>query len=113
MHESLEEARTTDSLTVRDGVIQRFEFTTELAWKTAREYLLALEVSDINNPKNVMSEAFRNQLITDEAGWLQILRDRNATPHMYDDKDAADIYHRIASAHIRLFDELLHKLQTV
>lgn len=113
LHESLEEAQTTDSLTMRDGVIQRFEFTAELAWKTAREYLLTLEVADINNPKNVMGEAFRNQLITDEAGWLQILRDRNATSHIYDEGDAADIYQRIATAHIQLFDALLHKLQTV
>lgn len=112
LHESLVESQATESLTVRDGVIQRFEFTAELAWKTAREYLLTLEVADINNPKNVMGEAFRNQLITDETGWPQILRDRNATSHIYDEEDAADIYHRIATAHIRLFDELLNKFIT-
>lgn len=113
LHESLEEAKTSNSLTVRDGVIQRFEFTAELAWKTAREYLLTLEITGINNPKSVMSEAFLNQLITDEAGWLQILRDRNATSHIYDEEDATEIFRRIAAAHIRLFDELLHKLQAI
>lgn len=113
LQESLEEAKTSNSLTVRDGVIQRFEFTAELAWKTAREYLLTLEITDINNPKNVMSEAYHNQLITDESGWLQILRDRNSTSHIYDEEEATEIFHRIATAHIKLFDELLNKLQAI
>lgn len=113
LHEALEEAQMNNSLTVRDGVIQRFEFTSELAWKTVREYLLTLEVSDINNPKNVMGEAYRNQLITDEDGWLQILRDRNTTSYIYDDGEAEEIFPRIAGGHIILFDELLHKLLAV
>ncbi len=113
LHEALEEAKSSDSLTVRDGVIQRFEFTAELAWKTAREYLLTLEISDINNPKAVMSEAYHNQLITDESGWLQILRDRNSTSHIYDEEEATEIFHRIATTHIGLFDELLNKLQVI
>ena len=48
---------------MRDGVIQRFEFTAELAWKTTREYLLTLEIMDINSPKQVIKEAFNNNQI--------------------------------------------------
>lgn len=110
LHESLKEAETNSSLTVRDGVIQRFEFTSELAWKTIREYLLLQEITDINSPKSVMSEAYNNRLITNDIGWLQILRDRNSTSHIYDEEDASDIYKRIASEHILLFDELLEVL---
>lgn len=77
LHESIEESKTSSSLTLRDGVIWRFEFTTELAWKTAREYLLSLEIMDINSPKTVMREAFHNGLIQNEAGWLQLLQTKN------------------------------------
>lgn len=104
LHEALEESKETSSLTVRDGVIQRFEFTTELAWKTMREYLLTEGVTDIHSPKSVMREAYHNNLITDDEGWLSILRDTNSTSHIYDEEDAADIYNRIISEHIKLFD---------
>ena len=106
LHESLKEAEGSGSLTIRDGVIQRFEFTAELSWKTMREYLLMQEVSDINNPKNVLREALSNSIITDGEGWLSIIRDRNSTSHVYDEEDADEIFARIKSKHIKLFDEL-------
>ena len=43
---------------IRDGVIQRFEFCVELAWKTLREYLLDQGYTEINSPKSVMKQAF-------------------------------------------------------
>ena len=107
LRESIAEAAESSSLTMRDGVIQRFEFTAELSWKTMREYLLALEVSDINNPRNVLREALSNGLISDGDGWLALIRDRNATSHVYDEKDADEIYMRIKTRHIKLFDDLL------
>ena len=113
LHEAVEESKENKSLTVRDGVIQRFEFTAELAWKTMREYLLLQEISDINSPKSVMAEAYNNHIITDELGWLQILRDRNSTSHIYDEEDAQEIYKRIISTHIMLFDKLKEKLTIV
>lgn len=51
--------------TMRDGVIQRFEFTTELAWKTTREYLFDQGYSGFNSPKATMREAFADGLIED------------------------------------------------
>ena len=106
LHESIGKADEYNDLTFRDGVIQRFEFTTELAWKTIREYLLIHEVSDINTPKSVMSAAFSADIITDEQGWLSILRDRNSTSHIYDEADADRIYQSIITEHIKLFDEV-------
>ena len=53
---------------VRDGVIQRFEFCTELAWKTMREYLIDQGYTELNSPKATIRQAFASGLILDEAG---------------------------------------------
>lgn len=110
LHEAIEEEQSTKSLAVRDGAIKRFEFTAELAWKTVREYLLSEGVIDINSPKRVMREAFINNIVEDGEGWIQILDDRNSTAHIYDEEDAEEVYQRITSRHIILFDELSEKL---
>jgi len=111
LHDSLNDPSKFSDLTFRDGVIQRFEFTAELAWKTAREYLLLEEFTDINSPKSVMREAYSIGLITDADGWLQILHDRNITSHVYDEEDADEIFDRIVNRHIILFDALLDRLK--
>ena len=110
LHESIIDSDKYENLTFRDGVIQRFEFTAELAWKTTREYLINEGITDINSPKSVMRGAYAAGLIKDEGGWLRILDDRNSTSHIYDEDDAAEIYERIKTAHIKLFDDLLEKL---
>ena len=106
LHEAIEQENASTRFAVRDGAIQRFEFTSELAWKTVREYLLSEGVTDINSPKKVMREAYNNDLIENTEGWLRILDDRNLTSHVYDDEDAEDIYNRIMNEHINLFDKL-------
>ncbi len=68
---------------VRDGVIQRFEFTYELAWKTTKEYLEDIGIVDNNSPKTVFKEAFAQKLIVDEKNWLLMISDRNKTSHVY------------------------------
>ncbi len=110
LHESIDAYNDLKNDVIKDAVIQRFEFTTELAWKSTREYLLEQGLTNINSPKSVMREAYNNNLITDDNGWLQILDDRNSTSHIYDEDDANDVYNRITANHIKLFDELLEKL---
>lgn len=67
---------------VRDGLIQRFEFTYELTWKTTKEYLENLGILDKNSPRAVIKEAFAQKLILNEDIWLLMLRDRNMTSHL-------------------------------
>ena len=95
--------------TIRDGVIQRFEFCAELAWKTAREYLIEQGYAEVNSPKAVMKQAYADGLIPD--GWLELLNDRNLTSHVYDDAAAAAIFERIAQYHLPLFKKLIDNLE--
>lgn len=92
---------------VRDGTIQRFEFCTELAWKTMREYLLDQGYTEINSPKAVIKQAFAFGMIQDQQAWIDLLNDRNLTSHVYDEATAKVIFERIEEKHLALFDAAL------
>lgn len=111
LEEALATYGDTPNSVVRDGVIQRFEFTTELAWKATREYLLDQGYADINSPKAVMRQAYADGLITDQSGWLKLLEDRNLTSHIYNDATASEIFQRISTSHLALFQALSKKLE--
>ena len=96
---------------IRDGVIQRFEFCTELAWKTTREYLTDQGYIDLNSPKEVMRKAYAGGLIKDEALWIDIINSRNLTSHIYDETTAQKIYDSIKNKFIAAFDELESRLK--
>lgn len=111
LQEAIAEYDQTHSDTVRDGAIQRFEFTCELSWKTAREFLIDQGYSEINSPKAVMREAYAFGLIQNDKEWIGLLTDRNLTAHLYDEKAAAEIYDRITSHHVGCFVQLLSELK--
>ena len=96
---------------VRDGVIQRFEFCTELAWKTIREYLLDQGYSDVNSPKSVMKQAYADGLLDDEQAWIDLLNARNLTSHIYDEATANGVFQSIQTVYCPLLQKLIHTLQ--
>lgn len=106
LREALEEYKENPSDTMRDGVIQRFEFTTELAWKACREYLLDMGYADVNGPKPVMREAFAHGIVTDSEAWIRILTDRNLTSHVYKEQTANGIFEHIRTEYMEQFDAL-------
>ena len=111
LREALADYGKTPLDSIRDGVIQRFEFCTELAWKTMREYLLDQGYTELNSPKATIRQAFAFGLITDEAGWIRILDDRNLTSHLYDETTAKEIFGNISTKYLALFDAALEYMK--
>ncbi len=107
LREALDDYRQTPLSSVRDGVIQRFEFTAELAWKTMREYLLDQGYAEINSPKSVIRQAFAYGMIEDADGWIKLMTDRNMTSHVYNEETAEEIFKRIETIYLGLFEEAL------
>ena len=107
LREALDDYRKSPLDSVRDGSIQRFEFCTELAWKTMREYLLDQGYTEINSPKAVVKQAFAFGIIRDQQAWVDLLNDRNLTSHVYDEATAKAIFERIEGKYLALFDEAL------
>jgi len=110
--ERLKEALNEDPLrgagVVLDGSIQRFEFTFELSWKLAKN-ILNYQGIEASNPRDVIKETFQQKLIEDGPGWIAMLDDRNKTSHVYDEKDALEIYKRVKDKYVLLFEEFLNK----
>ena len=69
----------------KEGTIQRFEFTLELAWKTAKDYLEhgGLTISPVT-PRQVVKEASTAGIIQDGQVWIDMLDHRNLLSHTYD-----------------------------
>jgi len=78
----------------RDGVIQRFEFTFELFWKTIR-LILMYEGFECRSPRSCIKEAFKHGYIIDDEIYLDMLEDRNRSSHIYDEQTSLEIFERI------------------
>jgi nucleotidyltransferase substrate binding protein (TIGR01987 family) len=70
----------------KEGTIQRFEFTVELAWKTLKDYLESsgILVSSYT-PKEVIKQAYAAKIIREGQVWIDILDCRNRLSHIYDE----------------------------
>lgn len=92
-------AQASDALE-KDGVIQRFEFTFELLWKTLRIFLEDEGVI-CKSPRECLKSAFKMGLIQDERAFLDMLEDRNLTSHIYDQSESERIFQNIKQSHLR------------
>lgn len=94
------------------GVIQAFEFTFELFWKAAQKFAQQEGLS-ANSPKQTLKEALQLGIIPieSEKAWLDMLKDRNLTRHIYDQNVADGIFERIRSSHFKNLKAAGKKLQ--
>lgn len=89
-----------------DALIQRYEFTHELAWKLMKDYLEYMGISGIVGSRDAIRYALQNGLIDDDR-WMDSIVDRNITSHNYDQEIAIEIAGRIISIYQPLFDKFL------
>lgn len=95
----------------RDGLVQRFEFTFELAWKTLKSVFEGEGLIGLTSPKTVLKEAFSAGLITDEELWLAMLTDRNLTSHVYNEKLSIEICNHIRVKYVNELNSLVQKIR--
>ena len=100
---------------IKAGVIQNFEFTYEVSWKTLKRYL---EMSS-PNPAEIDNMSFadlirtgceNNILLSDLSAWQNYRRARGITSHVYDMKKAEEVL-AVIPGFLREAKYLLAKLQ--
>lgn len=93
----------------RAAVIQAFEFTFEVYWKTFQK-LGQAEGLSIASPKAAFLYGYQAGIIKNESAWLNILKDRNLTTHTYHDMLAKEIYARIKAEYLFEFQAVYEAL---
>lgn len=88
----------------KQGLIQAFEYTHELAWNVLRDFLQADGAKEIYGSKSATREAFKVGLINDGEIWMEMVEDRNATVHTYNQDVSEKISVKIVK---KYFDEFV------
>lgn len=91
----------------KQGMIQAFEFTHELAWKTIKDFLVSRGTTSIFGSKDATREAFKLELIEDGEVWMNMIKSRNLTSHTYDEATADEIVKEIISSYAEAFEKML------
>ena len=93
------------------GLIQGFEYTHELAWKTLKNFLEAQGTMNLYGSRDTTRAAFRNGLIENGEVWMDMVDKRNLTSHTYDEDTAVQVVRTIRNAYFVEFEKLLVRLQ--
>jgi nucleotidyltransferase substrate binding protein (TIGR01987 family) len=88
----------------KEGIIQRFEFTHELAWKVMKDFLSYKGITGIIGSRDATRHAFQNNLITDGQVWMNMIESRNVTVHTYDSKILQVEYKKITNLYFSAFE---------
>ncbi len=91
----------------KQGTIQAFEFTYELAWNVLRDYLVWQGAETISGSRDAIRESFKRELISDGHAWLAMLQDRNRTVHTYNEETANQILDHLQHRYALLFSEFI------
>lgn len=92
------------------GIIQSFEFTFELCWKTLKDFLESMG-TNIIFARDVIKEAFASQLIKDGHLWLDMLEKRNFLSHTYDRQKATEAVNLIRTQYFPGLEQVYVELK--
>ena len=96
----------------KEGLIQRFEYTFELGWKTLKDYLEYQGFAEIVGSKDAIRLAFSNGIVRNGEIWMRMIADRNQTSHLYDSEIVTQIVEHISKDYYPAFIDLTETLQT-
>ena len=97
---------------LQEGLIQRFEYTHELAWKVMKDYSEYQGYTDVRGSRDAIRKALEMGLVDDRC-WMETIEDRNLTVHNYDNEIASEIYENIMKAYSPLFVDFAKKMQSL
>lgn len=89
----------------QEGMIQRFEYTFELAWKCLQDLLQERGYANIRGPRPVIEQSFQDGIITNGPLWLLMLQARNETTHLYDESTFLSVSRSVKGPFLQALQE--------
>ena len=101
LEKALEDGPAALSLLEKEGVVQRFEYSFELAWKTVKDYLEENGiVFPTVTPRQVLKDGFAAKILEDGQVWIDMLDHRNLLSHTYDSANFEEAVEAIAARYL-------------
>lgn len=94
----------------KQGLIQGFEFTHELAWNVLKDYLEMEGIQGLVGSRSTVREAFKRGLVRDGEIWMDMIEKRNLSSHTYNQSVAEAIVSAVVERYHAAFLELRDRL---
>lgn len=106
LREALEKDPAQLSQLEKEGIIQRFEYTFELAWKVLKDKMEydGLEIDQIS-PKVVVRQAYAAKYLDNAESWLRMIGDRNLMSHTYDFSKFEAVIKTLRAEYLPMLDD--------
>ncbi|MFV0553283.1 MAG: nucleotidyltransferase substrate binding protein [Mangrovibacterium sp.] len=96
---------------IKEGLIQRFEYTYEMSWNVMKDYAFYQGNTDIAGSRDAIRFAVEANLVSDGVLWMDMIKSRIKTSHTYNEKVAQEVYDKIMQEYHTAFMEL-HQVMT-
>jgi len=94
----------------KQGLIQAFEMTHELAWNVIKDYFDYQGSSSITGSRDATREAFNRGLLKNGQQWMEMIKSRNQTSHTYNENVASEIVAKIKNEYFSSFSDFYKKM---
>ena len=98
---------------IKQGLIQSFEFTHELAWNVIKDYAAYQGNPEIRGSRDASREGFAIGLIENGEVWMEMIKSRNDTSHTYNEGTANEIFSHIIKKYLPAFHLFRQKMETI
>lgn len=97
---------------IKEGLIQRFEYTYEMAWNVMKDYAYYQGNSEIGGSRDAIRYAFSSNLIENGEMWMEMIKSKIKTSHTYNEVTANEIYIKIIEEYHLAFLEFQKTMES-
>lgn len=97
---------------IKEGILQRFEFTHELAWKVMKDFLEYEGHQNITGSRSASRQAFSLGLLEGDAQvWMDMIHSRNRTVHTYDQAILENEFEKVRYRYTPAFVQFARRME--